>query len=591
MAKRKLQDLPDSDESELEEGEITDSDSSFNSTEEEFNDGYDSDLMGDTEDRKKLSLMTEKEREQEIFKRIEVREAMKTRFNIEKKLKGAKKKQLKKQKIKEDYDSKQSMSDLKEHFFQHQEIAVENRCKMNTKFHTTNSLKACREEKLRSENKNEKMKEKKSNDRHMNKNENFNYERMIAVKAHKIKLKASDVYSDDSGSSSDENATVKNKHSIGNDILISSLSDVSSESDSEEQIRNNGIRYMITRDQLNEMKLSRHKLEKLIRLPFFKQLAVGCFVRIMFGGNSNRPVYRVCEITDVCEMDKTYQLGNINTNKGIRLRYGMQECVFRMEFASNQDFSENEFNKWREMCILESISIPTIEEMEKKVKDIKEAMAYEFKEDTENIKEKERFKNIPCNYIIRKNQLMKERDTEQEIGNIAKVNELQNELNQLESQVTKLDKLRVSAARNINYINYRNRKRNIEEAEKAILAERKASEGQTADDPFTRRHTKPSMVTKSKLLTKKIEISKQTTQTNVSAAVNEKDKENDVQVKKTISQKQNADMYAAHDFDIGIDFDVPLSLPTTSVVEKSVGNSLPKHGLNLEEYKRRKGFI
>jgi len=37
--------------------------------------------MGDEEDRERLAQMTEKERETEIFKRIESREIMKTRYN------------------------------------------------------------------------------------------------------------------------------------------------------------------------------------------------------------------------------------------------------------------------------------------------------------------------------------------------------------------------------------------------------------------------------------------------------------------------------------------------------------------------------
>jgi RNA polymerase-associated protein RTF1 len=49
-------------------------------SQEEFNDGYDENLMGDEEDQKRLAQMTEKEREQEIFKRVEQREIMKTRF-------------------------------------------------------------------------------------------------------------------------------------------------------------------------------------------------------------------------------------------------------------------------------------------------------------------------------------------------------------------------------------------------------------------------------------------------------------------------------------------------------------------------------
>lgn len=59
---------------------MSDSDSDSDLSQEEFNDGYDENLMGDEEDQKRLSAMTEKEREQEIFKRIEAREVMKTRY-------------------------------------------------------------------------------------------------------------------------------------------------------------------------------------------------------------------------------------------------------------------------------------------------------------------------------------------------------------------------------------------------------------------------------------------------------------------------------------------------------------------------------
>lgn len=68
-------------------GEVSDSDGSeYDSSDlsqEEFNDGYDDQMMGDEEDQKRLAQMTEKEREQEIFKRVEAREIMKTRYNLD----------------------------------------------------------------------------------------------------------------------------------------------------------------------------------------------------------------------------------------------------------------------------------------------------------------------------------------------------------------------------------------------------------------------------------------------------------------------------------------------------------------------------
>lgn len=71
-------------------GEVSDSDpdsqsgsgsgeSDSDDSDEEFNDGYDENLMGDEEDQARLAQMTEKEREQEIFNRIEKREVLKTR--------------------------------------------------------------------------------------------------------------------------------------------------------------------------------------------------------------------------------------------------------------------------------------------------------------------------------------------------------------------------------------------------------------------------------------------------------------------------------------------------------------------------------
>ena len=63
---------------------MSDSDSDGNNASDadsldEFDDGLDENLIRDEEDRKRLFEMTEKEREQELFNRIEKREVLKTR--------------------------------------------------------------------------------------------------------------------------------------------------------------------------------------------------------------------------------------------------------------------------------------------------------------------------------------------------------------------------------------------------------------------------------------------------------------------------------------------------------------------------------
>ena len=134
-------------------GEVSDSDESVSdSSQEEFNDGYDDKLMGDEEDQARLAQMTEKEREQEIFKRIEQREIMKTRFEIEKKLRMAKKQELKKQKEskkrEKGSDDKEKRveraPDPKERSKDRKKTIEE---KQDKKFHAMSLLKARREEK------------------------------------------------------------------------------------------------------------------------------------------------------------------------------------------------------------------------------------------------------------------------------------------------------------------------------------------------------------------------------------------------------------------------------------------------------------
>ena len=94
--------------------------------------------MGDEEDRKRLEMMSEKEREEEIFKRAEKREMEKKRFEIEKKLK------LQRRKTKEETKQVNKALDTKERSRARKE-AVES--KRDKKSLALDVLKAKRKEK------------------------------------------------------------------------------------------------------------------------------------------------------------------------------------------------------------------------------------------------------------------------------------------------------------------------------------------------------------------------------------------------------------------------------------------------------------
>ena len=55
--------------------------------------------------------------------------------------------------------------------------------------------------------------------------------------------------------------------------------------------------------------------------------------------------------------------------------------MYRLEFVSNTEFQESEFQHWKKACDTKGVNPPTLEEIERKTKDINEAMVHEFKEE------------------------------------------------------------------------------------------------------------------------------------------------------------------------------------------------------------------
>lgn len=88
---------------------------------------------------------------------------------------------------------------------------------------------------------------------------------------------------------------------------------------------------------------------------------------------------------------------------------------------------------------------------------------------------------------------MQERDAAQLRGEDDLARELNSQIQEIEERASTLDKKRSSSISLISYINDRNRKRNVEDAEKAIMEEKRATRGLKIEDPFTRRQTQPRM--------------------------------------------------------------------------------------------------
>lgn len=253
-----------------------------------------------------------------------------------------------------------------------------------------------------------------------------------------------------------------------------------------------------TKDQLKSMILSRFRMEKWCHSPFFADVAKGAFVRINIGQNNGEPVYRICEIRDVVETGKIYNLGPTRTNKGLRLKHANNERVFRLEYVSNNEISDVEFQRWRETMIKQGISLPTLDDLETKNKQIDKCKHYVYNNNdiTKIVEEKKRFRKAPINYAVTKNELLKEIEMAKDDNDTDKEADLRKQLIEMEEKASELDRKRSESISVMAQINRRNREITQKNIEMTLIRDAQESRNATAADPFTRRRCAPTLVTK-----------------------------------------------------------------------------------------------
>lgn len=195
------------------------------------------------------------------------------------------------------------------------------------------------------------------------------------------------------------------------------------------------------------------------------------------------------------------------------------------------------------------------------------------------VQEKERFKNKPVNFAMKKVQLMKEKEYAELSGDHQKALEYSKQIDELEGEAKRLDRERTKNIAAISFINERNRMKNIKEAEKAIEEDIKLTHG-LKDDPFTRRKCAPTMVhvfTKNKPeesggasgpslangqpAPSDSNLSTSSSSSTISSnSVRKSATKPQIQGKKQSSDAIADDLFDAHNFDIKIDFDTTTPL-------------------------------
>ena len=526
-------------------------------------------LIEDEEDRNRLMQMTEKEREQELYNRVEKKRIEKKRREIEKKLKKQSKEMQK---------GKKEGSEFGSPSFLETSRTKERREALDKKGEKKRSALQKLVEK-RSE-KREKEEKKKSS----------------------APLRAEDVFGDTSSSSddsSDSDVAERAVKSAGGRLRhdrVRSSGSSSEEGELRPSRKNEPIK---SKEDLMKIKLSRDRLARWCYMPFFKDVIVGCFVRVGIGNSpdTQQPVYRVTQITDVVETAKTYNITcanprwNTRTNKGLLLRHGKADRVYRLEFISNGPFTDSEFNKWKEAMSQADLPLPTIDQIEKKIKAMEGANNYQLTEAEieKMVKEKQRVQKNFANAGSRKQELLSDREVAFLAGDYERVQRIDDEIEDLETKADEAHKMRTMNAAQISAINERNRQENLNRIEEMLLNANKDQEDKV-DDPFTRRATRPMTA---KMLAKTPQNNQQTPQPSNTPG--------DSAAKGTTLP--NLPPFSALDISIDVAFPTTTTPAASSIALPGMGASsgsaqpVPRpatgnrRSLNLDAYKQQKGLI
>jgi len=520
------------------------SESESDESEAEFNDGFDADLLGDAEDREKLDGLTEVQREQILFERREKREALKRRWEIEKKIRqrARAEKKRKKQQNSSDSDSDSEPSTLTS---DRKKTIDKNRKHVGV-------LQNLVEERKRKE-----EQKKRLDDEHKSKT-----------------LDVKDVFSDDD-SSEDENN--KGNYFSGDSDSSDGHRGASSEDEPsrnkhEDPIAIKRRQKVESKDELKRAKISRFRLAQWLHMKWFQNTVRGCYVRVNIGTGDTKSCYRIAEIVEVVDSSKVYALDpgdggpRSQTNKALKLRIGDKTRDFRLLFISNSEWTDTEFEYWKKMMAQYNMTLPTngaVLDKEKKIEQAKKHIITDA-EIADMVKEKAKYRSAPVNFATKKTTLLKLRDAAETEGNLDKVGAIQKELEELEERANHLNRERQKDISGITYINDRIK---AELRKKDEIAEREWKEQRDRKvDPFSRRATAPIMVSNTNPDTKnaiKEMLRERYTEDidvnyEVKAFVKGKKEDQREKERKSALMDTGDDLYSAHNFDIDIDIgDLP----------------------------------
>ena len=137
------------------------------------------------------------------------------------------------------------------------------------------------------------------------------------------------------------------------------------------------IKYNITENEINKIKLDRKFFEKYYEKPIFNEYVKGAFVKINISTNAGTSKYILGTIKEIIiKQDKQYKFGNHKINKYVNVSHANKDKVFNFNYLSNSEATENEVNTWKTHMENHKLPLPTEENIKQISDNIKKVSDY-----------------------------------------------------------------------------------------------------------------------------------------------------------------------------------------------------------------------
>ena len=247
-------------------------------------------------------------------------------------------------------------------------------------------------------------------------------------------------------------------------------------------------------EDIQEITIPRSKLTKWFMEPFFEELIIGCFVRVGIGRSKTGPIYRLCMVknVDASDPDRLYKLDNKTTYKYLNVVWGNETSAARWQMAMVSDSPplEEEFKQWvKEVERSGGRMLKRLDVVEKKQAMQKiNNFVYSAATVKQMLEEKKSISWRPLNVAAEKDRLKRELEIAESKNNAAGVEKIQTKLQELEESRKSREK--DAKALRLSEMNRKNRFENFKNASDLKPVNKALKAGEAGYDPFSRRWTR-----------------------------------------------------------------------------------------------------